>query len=437
MEKAVRKAEYETGKNAVIDFLIVCCIVCRLGFPGILSEYSGILTPLFDYGSSLLQIILIMITSGDTVGEIRLLDWKKKYTMVYLMLMLLTFQSLLVAASKISELTTCIRFGITAIFGLWLADYYEVKRLLKIISSALTIFAGMNLLLFFVFRGIGFYYDEEGVYLFRGLQTRKNPLGEELAFGIVLQAALFFMQWRDKEKIGKIQIISFASQIFLLLETKATGALFTALIPILYLFFRERKTFGLPRVHWGYFYIIVSVGFLFVALTILPLFSPLLEAMGKDATLSNRTYIWEQVIPFMLGSHTFTGYGMLMFWYDENALQNLQNRFARDSWFREMAYGSHNTLLEMWLDIGLIGIAVYFLVLLYSFRKFRHFTEEQYLACSAFMLPLLIRGLTERSFSNANYLTLFLFIVLGIACTSGEIIPPLYPRRPFLKQETE
>ena len=137
----------------------------------------------------------------------------------------------------------------------------------------------------------------------------------------------------------------------------------------------------------------------------------------------------------MLDSHTFMGYGLLIFWYDGDALQGLQNRFDRNSWFRDMTYGAHNTLLEMWLDIGLVGIALFFFVLIYSFRRFRRFSENQYYACSAFMLPLLIRGLTERSFTNSNYLTLFLFVMIGIACTGSDVKPPLYPRRPFLNQK--
>lgn len=437
MERPELKTQYEAGKNAVIDFWVVCCIVCRLGFPGILSEYYRVLTPLFDYGSTFLQVILMMVASGSTVNEVKLLDLKKKYNMVYLMIALLIVQSLLVASSKTSELTTCIRFTITAVFGLWLADHYDTKRLFEIICKAQAVFLFMNLMLFFVFRNISFYYDEEGLYMFRGLLTRKNAMGEALAFCLVLQTAMLCMKWNDREKIGKLQWFVLAGQIFLLLQTQATGALFTAIIPILYLLLKESKRLKLPRFQWGYVYIVASVGFLFAALTILPLFSPLLELIGKDATLSNRTTLWEKVIPFMLDSHTLTGYGLLMFWYDGAALQNLQNRFNRNSWFREMTYGAHNTLLEMWLDIGLIGIGVFFLVLLYSFRRVRRFSENQYLACSAIMMPLLIRGLTERSFTNSNYLTLFLFVMLGVACTGSDVKPPRYPRRPFLNQQPE
>lgn len=437
MERSETTIPYNAGKNAVIDFWVICCIVCRLGFPGILSEYSGLLTPLFDYGSTFLQVFLMMAASGNNINEIKLLDLKKKYNMVYLMITLLIVQSLLVASSKTSVLTTSVRFAITALFGLWLADHYGTKRLFEVICNAQNVFVAMNLLLFFVFRNIGFYYDEEGRYLFRGLQTRKNPMGQELAFGLVLYVALLCMQRRSGEKLQKKHLFWLAAQIFLLLETQATGAIFTALVPIAYLLLRESNILKLPRFQWGYLYITVSVAFIIVALTVLPAFEPLLQLIGKDATLSNRTKMWEKIIPFMLNSHTFTGYGLLMFWYDENALRSLQNLFDRNSWFRDMTYGSHNTLLEMWLDVGLIGIGIFFIVLLYSFRRVRRFTEEQYLACSAFMMPLLIRGLTERSFTNANYLTLYLFVVLGLACTGSDVKPPLYPRRPFLNQSAD
>lgn len=437
-ERRLQKEMYLiSGKDSVVDFWVTLCIVCRLGFPGILAETYGFLTPLIDYGSCGVQLLVILLASGNTLGELRLLDLKKKYGMIYFMLGVLLVQSFWVTSDVKAELTTSLRFVVTVMFGLWLADHYDTSRLLEILCNAQTIFVMLNLLLFFVFRRWGFYYDEEGRYLFHGLMNRKNSLGEELAFGLVLQTAFFWIKRRAKELPRLFWWFGLAAQLFLLVSTKAVGALFTAIVPIAYLVLHEKMQGRLPRLHWSYIYIVVSVGFLIVALTILPLFSPFLESLGKDATLSNRTIMWEEIIPFMMEDHTLTGYGLLMFWNDKQALKSLQERYGRDSWFRTMNYGSHNTLLEMWLDVGLIGIALYFLVLIYSFRRIKNFSEEQYLACSAFILPLMIRGLTERSFTSAGYLTLFLFVMLGVACTGSELKLPKYPRRPFLRAEEE
>ncbi len=426
-----------SGKNTVIDFWVILCLLCRLGFPGTLAETYGILTPLFDYGSSVLELLLVYLAGAENLGEIRLLDLKKKYGLIYTMMGILIVQSFLVTSDRKAEFTTCLRLLITVIFALWMADYYGTGHLLELICKAQSLFVVINLLFLFLFRQYGYYYDEEGRYLFRGLASRKNALGEEMAFGLVLVITLLCIKKREKQKISFLLWLTLAAQIFILMETGAVGALFAAVVPVAYILLYDKMQGRLPRLHWSYIYILVSVGFLIAALTVLPVLSPFFAYFGKDATLSNRTTMWEEIIPFMIESHTFTGYGMLMFWNDQSGLKALQDRFGRDTWFRSMNYGSHNTLLEIWLDVGLIGLALYFLVILYSFRRIRTFTEDQYLACSAFMMPMMIRGLTERSFTSSSYLTLFLFIMLGIACTGSELRLSGYPRRPFLPKETE
>lgn len=424
-----------SGKDSVVDFWVVLCIVCRLGFPGIMAETYGFLTPLFDYGSCGVELLIMLLASGDSIWDLRVLDFKKKYGPLYVMMAAMLVMTFLVTSDVKGELTTCMRLAVTVLFGLWLADHYDTGRLLELICNAQGLFVLLNLLLFFVLRKWGFYYDEEGRYLFHGLMNRKNSLGEELAYGLVLQTASFRIKRRAQETPKPFWWFTLGAQLFLLVSTKAVGALFTAMVPIAYLYLHDKMKGRLPRFHWSYIYIVVSVGFLFAALTILPIFSPFLESLGKDATLSNRTIMWEEIIPFMLESHTFTGYGMLMFWDNKRALKSLQDRYSRDSWFRSMSFGSHNTLLEMWLDVGLFGIALYFLMFLYSFRRIRSFSDDQYLACSAFVLPLMIRGLTERSYTNSSYLTLFLFVMLGLACAGSELKLSKYPRRPFLQTE--
>ena len=82
-----------SGKDTVIDFWVVLCLVCRLGFPGTLADSYAILTPVFDYGSSALELLLIFLAGADTIDEIRLLDLKKKYGLIYVMMGILLIQS--------------------------------------------------------------------------------------------------------------------------------------------------------------------------------------------------------------------------------------------------------------------------------------------------------------------------------------------------------
>lgn len=254
-----------SGKDSVVDFWVVLCIVCRLGFPGILAETYSFLTPLFDYGSCGVELLIMLLASGDSIWDLRVLDFKKKYVPLYVMMAAMLVMTFLVTSDVKGELTTCIRLAVTVLFGLWLADHYDTGRLLELICNAQGLFVLLNLLLFFVLRKWGFYYDEEGRYLFHGLMNRKNSLGEELAYGLVLQTASFRIKRRAQETPKPFWWFTLGAQLFLLVSTKAVGALFTAMVPIAYLYLHDKMKGRLPRFHWSYIYIVVSVGFLLAA----------------------------------------------------------------------------------------------------------------------------------------------------------------------------
>ena len=79
------------NNNAIIELLVVFCLLCRLGFPGNLAQPFGgeRIHFLIDYASSFLQLILIMLCSANTVLDIKLLDLKKKYLPIYVMLLIM------------------------------------------------------------------------------------------------------------------------------------------------------------------------------------------------------------------------------------------------------------------------------------------------------------------------------------------------------------
>lgn len=405
--------------NPLMEFMVVFCIMCRLGFPGNLANAFGgeTVRVSIDYGSSLLQVILILLTSGDSFNEIKLLDIKKKYTVIYLMMGLMFLTSLLVNANRVKQTTIIIRFTITALFGLWLADNYDAERLLELVYLAQIGILFSNLLALTVFRSTGFHVDEGYGYTFRGLYSQKNGLGGAFATGLSLQAALYRVKIKNKRPISGIFLAVFLGQCFFLVYSKATTALFTASLTILYLWVYDKFGGKELRFQWGIAYAVASIGFIIFALTIIPLFSPLFEAIGKDATLTGRAPMWRKIIAFMQESHTFTGYGLLQFWETPSALKALQNMYERDSWYRTMAFGAHNTLLEMWLDVGLLGVSAYLITLIYSFRNVHELSKEQYALCSVLMIPNLISGLTDRHYTNANYSTMFFFVMLGVACS--------------------
>lgn len=402
-------------KNSVIDFIVIYAFFCSMGFPGNYREFfGGAIGMAIEYSSFILQIAVILVSSADNLMDIKIIDLKKRHMPTYFLLVVFFVQSMAVTNYVADQLISCLRFTMTALFALWVTDRYDIKRTLEFIIAAQAMFVLANLVLYFLFPHIGFYYDEEGRYLFRGVTERKNTLGQELGFCIVLQMTLLRLKMDKKEKISLLFWGVLAAQLFLLILCQNAGALFTAAIPVAFLFVFEKRFGTRGRFQWGIIYAVGSIGFLIAAMTILPLFEPFFNSIGKDATLSNRTLIWEGILEYVQQFNTFTGSGFNMFWRDEVALQNLQNCYSRDSWFRSMTFGSHNVLMEMWLDMGLIGLAVYLLTLIIAFMNVKVIPEEHYAVSSAIIMVLLIRGLTERAYTPASYSTMFLFLMLGV-----------------------
>lgn len=409
-------SQMNRNKNSIIDFVVIYAFFCSMGFPGNYREFFGSTIGMaIEYSSFILQIAVILFSSADNLMDIKIIDLKKKHLPTYFLLAVFFIQSMAVTNYVADQLISCLRFTMTALFALWVTDRYDVKRTLEYIIAAQTMFVFANLVLYFLFPSVGFYFDEEGRYLFRGVTERKNTLGQELGFGLVLQMVLLRLKMDKKEKISLLFWGILAAQLFLLILCQNIGALFTAIIPIAFVFLLEKRLGVKGRFQWGIVYTVASIGFLIVAMTILPLFAPFFESIGKDATLSNRTLIWEGILEYVQQFNTFVGSGFNMFWRDELALQNLQNCYSRDSWFRTMTFGSHNVLLEMWLDMGLIGLVIYLMVLIIAFVNVKKMPNEHYVVCSAIIMVLLIRGLTERAYTPSSYGTMFLFLMLGLA----------------------
>lgn len=407
--------------NIIIELMVIGCITCRLGFPGNLAKIFGgdAVHWAFDYASSFLQLVLIMLCSGNTVLDIKLLELKKKYRPIYLMLLIMFTVSLLVNDNHIKQTTIIVRFTITVLFGLWLSDKYEPERILELLYYAQIGILITNLLTLVVFKSIGFYYDGDYGYTFRGIFDQKNGLGSTFAYGALFQITLLRMKVKRKQRVSKIFWIVLALQLYFLFISKATTAIFCCAVPTVYQILYDRFN-SERRIQWGFVYTIVSVGFLFIALTIMPLFTPILEAMGKDATLTGRIPMWQGIIRFMMDHKALTGYGLLQFWESPSALKALQDYFARDSWFRSMSYGAHNNLLEMWLDLGLIGLSAYFLTLIYCFRNVKKMTRDEYILATVIIIPIMISGLTDRFFSNSHARTMLTFTMMGLACNNTE-----------------
>jgi O-antigen ligase len=279
------------------------------------------------------------------------------------------------------------------------------------------------------------YSHENGEVNFVGMFPTKNTCGAELSFGFTICGLMFRLRLDEKKPLPITFFITIGGLIILLMMSKAVGALICAVVPLSYLFvFKKKMRLRLPL---GVIYPLVSGGFLIIAMTILPLFKPLFDALGKDITLTNRTDIWNRIIFVMSNNRSLLGYGFQLFWYNESASRLFKSGFVKGSWLATAASSCHNTILEMWCDLGLIGVALYFFSLLRAYSRIRELSEKQYCASCTILLWFMMMGLTERLFSTFNFQSLFFFLAMAIACdlpdqrkNEGRTVKPRNRREP-------
>jgi O-antigen ligase len=87
----------------------------------------------------------------------------------------------------------------------------------------------------------------------------------------------------------------------------------------------------------------------------------IVEKLGKDMTLTGRTYIWPQVVQ-EINKRPWIGHGYQGFWQPWLPEPNPALHMVTPSSFRAMH--SHNGFLDMALDVGWVGLSLFILSLL-------------------------------------------------------------------------
>lgn len=397
-----------------VQLMIIFILLNSFGFPGNYTRVFGSrIGMLIEYISFFFQLGIMFLLDAKDIMEIKLIDLKKKFWPVYMFLAVVFCISMLVTINKKEQAISCIRICTTGLFALWLSENLEIDDFLETAYYAQVLLILANLVFVTVFRR--YVYRESASYArdFVGVYSAKNGAGTEFAFNLVMHALLFRIFREKKRLLPPLFFPVVFLELVLLALTHNVGAMLSAFVAIFYILSLQKRIE--LRIPLGYMYVVGSVGFLLFALTILPFFSPLLESLGKDATLTGRVPLWEQIIKVMQENRTLTGFGYGMFWRNDAAVTLIHAGFNRYSFMHGMVSGAHNVTLELWMNIGLIGIAALYFMILYSYRRIYEIQDNAYLLCTGYMIMFMIYGWTERAFGTYEYMTLFIFYTTGLA----------------------
>lgn len=236
-----------------------------------------------------------------------------------------------------------------AVFGLWLASRYSWTDLIRLLALSLGVLAVGSLIMAVAFPAYGV-MSEVHPGAWAGLWEQKNRLGAVMAIATMggMAAALTTPYRREVRYWGALVILA----VFLVLMSTSRTGLMACMIG-----------FGGPLMIYcarqGFIWAALAVfsGLLGVfALTLVIAIGPgvILEALGRDPTLTGRTDIWAGLIR-AVAERPWTGFGWGVFWLQEEGPVH---------WVRQATQwevpSAHNSWLEIALGLGVPGAALAF-----------------------------------------------------------------------------
>lgn len=264
-----------------------------------------------------------------------------------------------------------------------------------------------------------------GKPMFHGVSTQKNGLGELcLICGIYFVWDLIFNGRMDLHSDRHKKIILYTTSLgmisWLLYKANSATSLACMFVALAFLIFAAHPAItNRPGRLLGFS---IGSGMLFAALD--ALFSiryTIINMLGRRPDLTTRVPMWQDLLS--MAKHPITGFGFESFWL------GARREYMAEHW--KITIQAHNGYLEMYLNLGIIGVLFVLAWIITGLRKVQRCLPIDYPAGVlrlCIILVVVLYNWTEATFYGINNMWLLFFIAL--------IDPPnLALARPHLNQK--
>jgi len=236
----------------------------------------------------------------------------------------------------------------TMLCGYALAARFSWRRLTEVLAIAYLVMMALSVFLAVLVPSLGKMHELfPGAW--RGAWLEKNSLGASMAIGFVAAAAAALHNPKRRGFWGAVA----AAMLFTVLMSTSKTALVAAILGtggILFIFLSRRgPVWGVVLTWLGVTVMLCLAGYM--------LYAPehIFLLLGKDPTLTGRTFIWNG-ISYVMRFRPLLGYGYGVVWTDEDPFAPLA-RITQVAGFR--AYHAHSCWFEVWLAMGIVGLIVW------------------------------------------------------------------------------
>lgn len=295
----------------------------------------------------------------------------------------------------------------TSIFGLALAQSLDRRQIISLLNLFALLFFAVSVVLAVVLPDFSFH--DVGFATFagalRGPFNHKNDMGTVIGFllTIVVVSGSRCMSksvWLSTVAVGSV----------LLLATLSMGSVISVIAGIGGAYIIAKIAINPSYPYRVLFWLVVFFTAAFLGFFWNDLFEFVLGALGRDATLSDRTLVWNLVIisgqdKWLLGS----GYGVA--WLGGAADTVKSGLYASIN-------NAHNGFLEIWLQLGVVGVALVALLLIAAgvkvYANLRSLDDETFGRMSiAILIYIIVENITAVHLLSYNDLKWSLIVVVA------------------------
>jgi O-antigen ligase len=300
-----------------------------------------------------------------------------------------------------------------------LTDRKALEAECAVIRRVMFVNIPLSIILIKYFRSIGTAWDEFGREIWHGATPQKNVLG-----GVVMVGAVYFLfemlrNYRNKKVV--VYVAYFLMAAWLLKgsasyrsNTSIMGFVIGAALLSVLMILKPRIVF--IRRYLAAAAIILACMFaafqVFQAATGVSFVTAGIEASGRDATLTGRTDLWNDLLA-IASRHPIIGVGYGAFW-----IGNTHNLWSTHIWGPTQG---HNGYLDVYLEIGVLGVLLLVCVIVASFRGVLALLSanfEQGMLHFIWLCIIVCHNFTESTYLRGSVDLWFLFVLAAVAVPS-------------------
>jgi exopolysaccharide production protein ExoQ len=272
------------------------------------------------------------------------------------LLSLLTIGSALWSQDPLRSAFNGTLYTVETLFAFYLAVKFDAEKMTSIMMMVGGVLGGFGLIMALLFPQLGTLHSARDGLAWQGLFSDRSAAAKCLVF--LLSPALTLhrrsFRYRQVIYIALMSLMIFMAHAMTARVVLLAYVVFMALIRVFTKFGRRSALL----VCGG-----LLLGLVLTACICLPLLPMALQGLGRNATLSGRTGIWAAVL-ISIAKRPLLGYGFYAFW--RGLTGESASLIVRSNWLFGYA---HNGVLEICLQMGVMGVAVFFATLFQAIRN--------------------------------------------------------------------